>query len=351
MSNEFFTFSAFLIIILGILLVDLLVIGRRSHEVSFRESLVWSGIWISLALLFSLYLYYFGETLHGIRNMEDLARISSEYAPSLRINPEDFDRSLEIYRKHIVITYLTGYLIEESLSVDNLFVIMTILHSFSVRKADYKKVLFWGILGAIVMRFIFIFAGSALIHRFEWVLYIFGLYLLYTGISMYLKRNKEKQIQPNDHWLVKFLSRRVRIFPRYVAGRFFIKKGNAVFLTPLMVVLLIIEFSDLIFALDSIPAIFGITRDPFIVFFSNVFAILGLRSLFFLLVNVVDKFYLLKVGISGLLVFIGLKMILNDYLISLGYKPFYSLIVILFILTSSIVLSVIFPKKMEVVKN
>ena len=164
---------------------------------------------------------------------------------------------------------------------------MAILKAFSVSKANYKRVLFWGILGAIIMRFIFIFAGAALINRFEWLLYIFGVYLLYVGVRMYLERNKEKQIQPQDHALVKLLARWFNVFPRYVNDRFFIRKDHKVYITPLFVVLIMIEFTDLIFAMDSIPAVFGITRDPYVVFFSNIFAILGLRSLFFLLIKVV----------------------------------------------------------------
>jgi tellurite resistance protein TerC len=229
--------------------------------------------------------------------------------------------------------------------VDNLFVMMAILSAFSVSKKAYKKVLFWGILGAIVLRFVFIFVGAALIIKFEWLLYIFGAYLIYAGGKMFLHRNKEVRIQPQDHPMVKFLSKRFKVFPRYVGERFFIRKKGGLYLTPLFIVVLLIEGSDLVFAMDSIPAVFAITLDPYIVFFSNVFAILGLRSLFFLLVHVVDRFYLLKVGVSLLLLFVGVKLLAHEGLFHLGYKPVYSLYIITAILFLSITLSMLFPKK------
>lgn len=224
---------------------------------------------------------------------------------------------------------------------------MAIPKAFSVRKEDYKHVLFWGILGAIVMRFIFIFAGSALISRFEWLLYLFGANLLYAGVKMYLDRNKESQIDPGDHPVVRFLSKRFRVYPEFVDNRFLIRMESLLFVTPLLIVVVVIEFSDLIFALDSIPAVFGITRDPYVVFFSNVFAILGLRSLFFLLTKVVERFYLLKVGVSLLLVFIGLKLMAHEWLPHMGYKPVYSLYVIAGTLAMSILFSVLFPGKRQ----
>jgi len=177
------------------------------------------------------------------------------------------------------------------------------------------------------------------------LLYIFGAYLIYAGGKMFLNRNKEVRIQPQDHPMVKFLSKRFKVFPRYVGERFFIRKKEGLYLTPLFIVVLLIEGSDLVFALDSIPAVFAITRDPYIVFFSNVFAILGLRSLFFLLVHVVDRFYLLKVGVSLLLLFVGVKLLAHEWLFHLGYKPVYSLYIITAILFLSITLSMLFPKK------
>ena len=351
MTNEFIFFSLFIISVMALLMLDLLVIGKGSHEVSIREASIWSAIWITLALGFAVFLRFFVDYVHGIENFSDLQEFAKHYAPYLRLNENDFAASLEIYKKDATINYLSGYLIEKSLSIDNLFVIMAVLTGFSVKKTDYKGVLFWGIIGAIVMRAIFIFAGAALIDKFEWLLYIFGIYLIYIGISMYIKRNKETKVEPQNHSLVKFLSKRLKVFPRYVNGRFFIKKDGIRYITPLFIVLIIIEFTDLVFAMDSIPAIFAVTRDPYIVFFSNIFAILGLRSLFFLLMKVVDRFYLLKVGVSFLLVFIGTKLMLHGWLEEFGFKSVHSLYIILIVLFLSVVLSVIFPKKNRLIVN
>jgi tellurite resistance protein TerC len=345
MPGNILFFAVFVAVITGILLFDLLVLGRKSHEVSLGEASIWTGIWILLALLFAGYLWFFGDHIHGIGNLEDLNHILNRFYPTLTPFQGTFEDGLILLRKTLTINYISGYLIEESLSIDNLFVIMAILSAYSVSKADYKRVLFWGILGAIVLRFIFIFAGAALINRFEWLLYIFGVYLMYAGVKMYLKRNSEVQIKPQHHPLVKFLSKRLNVFPHYIHGRFFIKKEAALYITPLFLVLVLIEFSDLIFALDSIPAIFGITRDPYIVFFSNIFAILGLRSLFFLLIKVIDRFYLLKTGVSFLLLFIGIKLIAHPWLTQIGYKPIFSMYIIAGVLVLSILLSLLIPKK------
>jgi len=347
MSGNILFFVLFLVVILGILMLDLLVLGRKSHEVSLREAASWTGVWVSLAFLFAIFLRFHGDFIHRIYTLEELKFVLERFYPYIPADQPSLEEGLEVLRRNLTINFVSGYLIEESLSIDNLFVIMAILAAFSVRKSDYIRVLFWGILGAIVMRFIFIFAGAALIYRFEWLLYVFGAYLLYVGVKMYLERNKEVQIRPQDHPMVKLFSRRFRVFPRYVNGRFFIRKNGAVFITPLFVVVMMIEFTDLVFALDSIPAIFGITRDPYIVFFSNIFAILGLRSLFFLLIKVVERFYLLKVGVAILLVFVGVKLVAHDWLKHIGYKPVYSLIVIAGVLGHSVVASVLFPRKVR----
>jgi len=345
MSGEIIFIIAFIIFVIAVLLLDLLVIGRKSHEVSVKEAAIWSAIWIFLSLSFALFLWFNGEMVHGIENFEELKIISQKYSPFLVLDNSSFENSLTLYRNNSAINYLSGYLIEKSLSVDNLFVMIAILNAFSVKKSDYKGILFWGIIGAILMRFVFIFAGSALIYRFEWLLYIFGLYLIYIGVKMYLQRNTETKIEPQNHPVVRFLSKRFKVFPRYVSDRFFIRKNGISYITPLLIVLIIIEFTDLVFAMDSIPAIFSVTRDPYIVFFSNIFAILGLRTLFFLLIKVVDKFYLLKIGVSVLLVYVGSKLLFHEFLVNIGFKPVYSLYIILFVLIGSILLSLIFPRK------
>jgi len=345
MTENILFLILFVIVIFGVLMIDLLVIGRKSHLVSIREATIWSLVWILLALGFALFLRLFGEHVHGIENIDDLGKVFTKYYPYLKLDADSYASSLEIFRKNIATNYLSGYLMEKSLSVDNLFVIMAILKAFTVRQEAYKQVLFWGILGAILMRFVFIFAGAALIVRFEWLLYFFGVYLLYVGIKMFLNRNKEVRIEPQNHPMVKFLSKRFKVFPRYVGQRFFIRKEASLYITPLFIVLMLVEASDLIFAMDSIPAVFAVTRDPYIVFFSNIFAILGLRSLFFLLVKVVERFYLLKVGVSLLLVFVGVKLIAHDWMLHIGYKPVFSLYIIMGILILSVMLSILFPKK------
>ena len=347
MTGNTLFFIFFVAVIVVILLVDLLIIGKKSHEVSIKEAAIWTTIWISLAFGFSVFLRFSGDFVHGIENIDELRNVLDRYYPYLTPFQGSLEEGLQLLRKNLSINFISGYLIEESLSIDNLFVMMAILKAYSVAKEDYKRVLFWGILGAIVMRFIFIFAGSALITRFEWLLYLFGAYLLYAGVKMYLERNKESQIEPRDHPLVRFLSKRFRIHPNYASGRFFIRMDRKLYITPLLIVVVMIEFSDLIFALDSIPAIFGITRDPYIVFFSNIFAILGLRSLFFLLMRVVERFYLLKIGVSALLVFVGMKLIAHEWLAHVGYKPVISLYVIVGTLGLSILFSILFPKRVD----
>ncbi len=334
----------FILFILGVLVFDLLLIGRKSHVVSFKEALTWSMIWIFIAGAFYFVIRYFGERIHGIENFEDLKIIVSKYAPGLRLDENNFANSIEMYRKTMSLNYLTGYLIEETLSIDNLFVIFMILTAFSVRLSNYKPVLFWGILGAIVLRFLFIFAGSALIQRFEWILLIFGAWLVFSGIRMFIERKKEQKIEPQNNKVVLFLSRNFKVFPRYVGNRFCIRKNNKIYLTPLFIVVVYIEFSDVIFAFDSIPAIFSVTRDPYVVFLSNIFAIIGLRSLFFLLIRIIDLFHYLKTGIAILLAFVGFKLLFNSWLDHIGYKSIYSLYFILLILAGSIFLSIIYPK-------
>jgi tellurite resistance protein TerC len=207
--------------------------------------------------------------------------------------------------------------------------------------------LFWGILGAFILRAIFIFAGSALVQRFDWILLIFGAFLLYQGIKIFIHRNKAEETEPHNHWLVKYLSSHFPVSQQFAGSRFTIRENRKLFITPLLVVLIMIEFTDLVFAFDSIPAVFAVTRDPFMVFFSNIFAIIGLRSLFFLLRKVVHMFHYLKVGIAFLLMFIGLKLLFHSWLYEVGFKTIYSLYIILFIISASIGVSIIFPVKKE----
>ncbi|HNX67669.1 MAG TPA: TerC/Alx family metal homeostasis membrane protein [Bacteroidales bacterium] len=339
-------FLVFGVVILGVLMIDLLVVGKDKHEISLRESLVWTSVWVTLALGFALFIRLYGQHIHNITDWESLKSYVSAYQPALKLPSGNFDDALNAYRKTAATDFITGYLLEYTLSLDNVFVIMLLLTGFGVNKSDYKQVLFWGILGAIVLRFIFIFVGSALIHRFSWILLVFGAFLLYSGIHMFFTRNKEENTADSQgHWLVKFLSRHFNVYPSFIGHHFWKRVDGKFYITPLLVVLVMIEFTDVVFAMDSIPAIFSITLDPYIVFFSNIFAIIGLRSLFFLLVKVVDLFHYLKVGISFLLSFIGFKLLFHHWLDTIGYKNVYSLYIIGATLVISILASLAFPEK------
>lgn len=313
-SAENIFLIGFILFIAAILLLDMLVIDRKAHEVSIKEASTWTAVWIGLALLFSVFIWFHGDMVHGIDNFQDLQAVATRYASHLKLDANDYEGSLQQYRHYMTISYISGYLIEKTLSVDNLFVMMMIFTSFGVTKNEYQHVLNWGILGAIVLRFIFIFIGSAIISRFDWVLLLFGVLLIYSGIKMYINRNKQEEINVEKHPLVRLLSKTGRIDTQFEGDHFFIRKQGKWLLTPLFVTVLVIEFSDLIFAFDSIPAVFSVSLDPYVVFFSNIFAILGLRAMFFLLAAIADRFRYLKTGVCVLLVFIGAKMLIHEYI-------------------------------------
>lgn len=322
----------------------MLVIDRKAHVVSIKEAGTWTAIWIGLALLFSVFLWFHGDMVHGIENMQDLQAVAARYAAHLKLDASDFEASLQQYRHYMTISYISGYLIEKTLSVDNLFVMMMIFTSFGVGKNEYQHVLNWGILGAIVLRFIFIFLGAAIISRFDWILLVFGALLVYSGIKMYVNRNKKEEINVEKHPLVKFLTKTGRMYPKFMGDKFFVREAGKRLLTPLFVTVLVIEFSDLIFAFDSIPAVFSVSLDPYVVFFSNIFAILGLRAMFFLLAAIADKFRYLKTGVCVLLVFIGVKMLIHKYF---EIDAIASLLFIIAVLIISIGASLIIPQKKD----
>lgn len=348
MSHEVLFLFGFLLFIVFILALDLGLFSKREHAVSLKQAAIMSFVMVLLALGFYLLLVLRGDYLHGVDNFARLQEVVKKHQHPVTLLPGHFEESLHLYRKNLGIEFLTGYVIEYALSVDNIFVIVLIFSAFAVPEKYYHRVLFWGILGAILMRFIFIFAGAALITRFSWILYVFGAFLLFTGAKMFFSKEEEEKIDPQHHPVVRFTSRFFKVYPHYVGKNFFHKIGRHHYLTPLFLVLLIVEFTDLIFAVDSIPAIFAVTKDPYIVFCSNIFAIMGLRSMFFLLVNIIHKFHYLKTGIAFLLIFIGFKMLAHDYLKFWGFTTEHSLIVILLILTLSVLASLIFPKKVRV---
>lgn len=293
----------FNLFVLAMLALDLGVFHRRPHEVTIKEALVWSGVWVAMALLFNLGLYYWRGT-----------------EPALE--------------------FLTGYLIEKSLSVDNIFVFLLIFSYFRVPASYQHRVLFWGIFGALVMRAVFIILGISLIQRFHWLIYVFGAFLVLTGIKMALE--KDKEIHPERNPVLRLFRRFASVTDDYQGDKFFVKQGGRYMATPLFIVLLVVETTDVIFAVDSIPAILAITLDPFIVYTSNVFAILGLRALYFALAGVMRLFHHLHYGLSSVLIFVGAKMLLADfYKIPAGV----ALSVVAGVLIISVIASMAFPRK------
>jgi tellurite resistance protein TerC len=284
--------------------LDLGLFNRKAHSIKYREAWIWSGVWVTLALIFcGLVFHYQGST-----------------------------RGLE---------FLTGYLIELSLSVDNLFVFLLIFSFFKVPARFQHRVLFWGVMGALVMRLTMIFVGAALINRFHWIIYIFGAFLVYTGIKMF--RHDEVEIQPDQNIAVRIVTKFLPITRHYDEEKFFTKVNGKTTGTLLLLVLMVVEVTDLVFAVDSIPAIFAITRDTFIVYTSNVFAILGLRSMYFLLAGVVEKFRYLRIGLAIVLTFIGVKMLV----VAVGFHiPIWvSLVFVAAVLLGSVLLSLLIPSK------
>jgi tellurite resistance protein TerC len=343
-SNEVLFFTGFLILILLLLFIDLGVFSKHSHVVSLKESIISTVIWVSLAVGFYFFLYYNGELIHGIKNISQLQEIAAKYKHPINIEGMAFEQAKDVFNQSMSLQYITGYIIEYSLSLDNVFVILLIFLSFKVPERLYKKVLFWGILGAIIMRFIFIFSLSAIIYKFAWVMYIFGLFLVFTAVKMFMDflKKKEEKIDVEHHIMVRFTRKFFPVHSRFEGDKFWIRQNRKYYVTPLFIALMVIEFSDLIFAVDSVPAIFAVTQDPYIVFFSNIFAIMGLRSLFFLVSHFFSKFFYLKLGLAALLAFIGLKMLTHDFL---DINTDRSLIVISVILLLSIGASLIHNKR------
>lgn len=343
--HEILFFGSFILMIALFLVLDLGVFDRKAHVVGMRESLIWTLVWIGMAFVFFFFLRFFGHQLHGIANMEELKILSEKYKHGLNFDGLSFEESLQLYRNNLSIEYITGYLIEKSLSVDNIFVFILIFASFAIPQEHYKRVLFWGIIGALIMRFVFIFLSAALIQKYAWILYVFGGFLIFTGIKMFFSHNDDKKKDPSENPIVKWLSRNFNVTKELHGQRLIYRENHKTYFTPLFVCLVMIELSDVVFAVDSIPAIFAVTKDPYVVFFSNIFAILGLRSLFFLVNNIINMFRFLNVGLAVLLTFIGVKMLIHEQLKSIGFETYHSLIIIFAILSISIIASILFPKK------
>jgi tellurite resistance protein TerC len=295
--------AGFLAFVAFMLALDLGVFHRKAHVVRFREALGWSVTWIALALAFNALLWW-------------------QFGP---------ERGVE---------FLTGYLVEKSLSVDNIFVFLVVFSALGVPALQQHRVLFWGILSALVLRAVMIFAGVAMLERFHWLVYVFGAFLVLTGVKLFLQRGKEQH--PEQGWAMRLARRWIPSTDRLDGERFFTLENGRRVATPLFMALVLVEISDVVFALDSIPAIFAITRDPFIVFTSNIFAILGLRSMFFLLSGLVDRFRYLKVGLASVLVFVGAKMMVVDVF---HVPPAASLAVIAALLGASVAASLLVTRR------
>jgi len=302
-SERMLLWIGFNVFVLSMLALDLGVFHRKAHAVSIKEASVWSLVWVSLAMVFNLGIYF-------------------------------------VWGPEIALEFLTGYVIEKSLSVDNLFVFLMVFQYFNTPLQYQHRVLFWGILGALILRAIFIAAGAALLNNFHWMIYVFGGFLVFTGIKMFLQG--DEKLEPDKNPVVRLFERCVPIIKEYDGQKFFLRRNGKTYATLLMLVLIVVETTDVIFAVDSIPAIFAVTKDPFIVYTSNVFAILGLRALYFLLAGVMEMFVYLKVGLSIVLGFVGVKMLLVDiYKIPIGM----SLLVIGGVLLISILASWLVRKK------
>ena len=315
MPSNWLFWVLFNLFVLALLALDLGVFHRQKHVVGFREAIGWTLVWISLAAGFAVLIYFFGHTMVGGR-----ARPNSEL-------------SLE---------FIAGYLIEQSLSVDNLFVFLLIFRYFRVPRSLQHEVLFWGILGALIMRAIFIVAGITLLNRFHWFIYVFGAILIYSGFK--LLGQKDAEIKPEANLVLRGFRKLFPLTKDFEGSKFFVRRGLVRYATPLAVVLIVVETTDLLFATDSIPAVLAVTREPFIVYTSNVFAILGLRSLYFALAGMIEVFHFLHYGLSLILIFIGVKMLASGYMqIPIGV----ALGVVAGVLLISILLSLLFPKRKQ----
>jgi tellurite resistance protein TerC len=312
-EEETILFGIFAVIIILFLVLDLGLFHKQAHKISTRSALYQSIFWVFVSTLFGLFIYLYDDTS---------AETSAQAA----------------------IEYFSAYLTEYALSVDNIFVILLILKYFKVNEDYYHKVLFWGILGAIVFRAIFIFVGTFLIHKFHFILYFFGVFLIYSGIRIYFEDGDEK-IEPEKNPILKFCRRYLPVSQEDRGGNFVVRENGKLLFTPLFLVIVLIETTDLIFAVDSIPAAFAITQNPFLIYTSNIFAVMGLRAMFFLLAGIIDKFYLLQKGLSIILFFIGAKMLLEIWHVEVSV--YLSFTVIIATLTLSIIFSVLIPRKNE----
>ena len=327
-SEYWWVYLSFIGLVVLLLALDLGVFHRKAHVVGFKEAATWSVVWICLSLLFNFGLYSYASWKFA----QD---------PRLLAIP-GFDASAAAWQ--VSLEFLTGYVIEKALSVDNIFVFVMVFSYFSIPAKYQHRVLFFGILGALVFRAIFVAIGSALM-QYHWVVVVFGVFLIFTGLKIFFA--KEKPVDPEKNFLIRLLRRVLPVTPELQGSHFFAKVNGRTFATPLLIALIFLEATDIVFAVDSVPAIFAVTNEPLIVFTSNIFAILGLRALFFMLAGAVDKFHLLRYGLGAVLVFVGLKMVWLNQLFDGHFPIWLSLTIILSVLVLSVVLSLAFPKRPE----
>ena len=324
-ADYWWFYLGFVGFVLLLLALDLGVFHRQAHVVSFREAATWSVVWVALALLFNVLLYQY-----ALWKFPQDARLMA--TPGFDPSAAAWGVSLE---------FLAGYIVEKSLSVDNIFVFVMVFGYFAVPAKYQHRVLFYGIIGALVFRAVFIALGSALM-QYHWVVVVFGVFLIFTGVKMMFA--PEKGVEPERNPLIRLLRRLMPVTPALHGQRFFVRSGGVLHATPLLVALLFLEATDVIFAVDSVPAIFALTNEPLIVFTSNIFAILGLRALYFMLAGAVDKFHMLKYGLAVVLVFVGLKMVWLNDLFGGKFPITLSLGIITAVIAVSVVASLLFPK-------
>lgn len=329
----FFPFSVywsfylfFILFVLGVLALDLGVFHKNAHEVSFKEASAWTAIWISLACIFNLFFYYYTKWNLASNHV---------YSSIPDFNPKEIAKGLSL-------EFFTGFIVEKSLAIDNIFIFAVVFRYFGIPKIYQHRVLFWGIIGALLFRGIFIALGSILM-QYKFIVLFFGVLLIITGIKMFFIGTKHEDLENN--FIVKQLKRIFRIYPKIEGQKFFLKKDSFIYVTPLFLALVFIEITDIIFAIDSVPAIFALTNEPLIVFTSNIFAILGLRSMYFMLSGVMDKFIYIKYGLAGVLVFVGTKMVYLNEAFGGKFPISWSLSIISVLIGSSIIASIIIDKR------
>lgn len=308
-SSNLLFWVLFLAFVILMLVLDLGVFNRKAHATGVREALCWTALWVALAAGFAVLLYFHGHRMTG--------------------DPAHTNRQLSL-------EFITGYLVEEALSVDNLFVFLLIFRHFKVPSQFQHKVLFWGIIGAILMRAIFIGAGVTLLNRFHWVMYLFGAFLVYAGFKLLFQQEKDED--PGDSFITRFAQRHLRLTDDFAGGSFTVMRKGVRYFTKLALVLIVVEATDVFFAVDSIPAVLAVTRQPYVVFTSNIFAILGLRALYFALAGLMDLFHLLHYGLALILIFIGVKMLSANYF---EIPTVYALGVVIAVLGGSVALSML----------